>query len=259
MYCVKCGVELADSEKKCPLCGTPVFHPDIPRNLSEPPFPPDKRIRPEDVNRSGVLFVLTIAALLPALLCLLCDWRINGTLVWSGYAAGAIALLYVVILLPMWFRRPNPVIFVPVDFIAVGLYLLYINFATGGHWFLSFAFPVTGAIGLLISAAVALTHYLRGGYLYIYGGMLILGGGLRRAHRVPDQSDVPDPRDALLVILSDGRGHCARPDADRHRHLQAPARIPAPEILPVRQQENKNRFLHSEKHAWTRLGSCVFT
>ena len=150
MYCVKCGVELADSEKKCPLCGTPVFHPDIPRNLSEPPFPPDKRIRPEDVNRSGVLFVLTIAALLPALLCLLCDWRINGTLVWSGYAAGAIALLYVVILLPMWFRRPNPVIFVPVDFIAVGLYLLYINFATGGHWFLSFAFPVTGAIGLLI-------------------------------------------------------------------------------------------------------------
>ena len=78
----------------------------------------------------------------------------------------------------MWFRRPNPVIFVPVDFIAVGLYLRYINFATGGHWFLSFAFPVTGAIGLLISAAVALTHYLRGGYLYIYGGMLILGGGL---------------------------------------------------------------------------------
>ena len=104
--------------------------------------------------------------------------RINGTLVWSGYAAGAIGLLYIVILLPMWFRHPNPVIFVPVDFVAVGLYLLYINFATGGHWFLSFAFPVTGAIGLLVSAAVALTYYLRGGYLYIYGGMLILGGGL---------------------------------------------------------------------------------
>ena len=67
MYCVKCGVELADSEKKCPLCGTPVFHPDIPRNLSDPPFPPDRRIRPEDVDRSGILFVLTVAALLPAL------------------------------------------------------------------------------------------------------------------------------------------------------------------------------------------------
>lgn len=177
MYCVKCGVELADSEKNVLCagrrCSILIFRAIFPSR-------PFRRTSAsgQDVNRSGVLFVLTIAALLPALLCLLCDWRINGTLVWSGYAAGAIALLYVVILLPMWFRRPNPVIFVPVDFIAVGLYLLYINFATGGHWFLSFAFPVTGAIGLLISAAVALTHYLRGGYLYIYGGMLILGGGL---------------------------------------------------------------------------------
>ena len=178
MYCVKCGVELADSEKKCPLCGTPVFHPDIPRNLSDPPFPPDRRIRPEDVNRSGILFVLTVAALLPALLCLLCDWRINVTLVWSGYAAGAIVLLYIVILLPMWFRHPNPVIFVPVDFVAVGLYLLYINFATGGHWFLTFALPVTGTIGVLVTTVVTLLRYLSRGYLYIFGGALMAGGGL---------------------------------------------------------------------------------
>ena len=178
MYCITCGVELADSEKRCPLCGTPVFHPDLPRNLTEPPYPADRRIRREDVNRSGILFVLTVVALLPAILSLLCDWRINGTIVWSGYAAGAIGLLYVMIVLPLWFRHPNPVIFVPVDFAAIGLYLLYIDFATGGHWFLSFAFPVTGAIGLLVTAVVVLTRYLHGGWLYIYGGAFILAGGL---------------------------------------------------------------------------------
>ena len=178
MYCVNCGVELADSEKKCPLCGTPVFHPDIPRQRTEPPFPPDRRIRPDAVNRSGILFVLTVVALLPAIIVLLCDWRINGAIVWSGYAAGAIGMLYVMIILPLWFRHPNPVIFVPVDFAAIGLYLLYINFSTGGHWFLSFAFPVTGAIGLLVTAVVVLTRYLHAGCLYIYGGGLILGGGL---------------------------------------------------------------------------------
>ena len=178
MYCIKCGVELADSEKRCPLCGTPVFHPDLPRNLTEPPYPADRRIRREDVNRSGILFVLTVVALLPAILSLLCDWRINGTIVWSGYAAGAIGLLYVMIVLPLWFRHPNPVIFVPVDFAAIGLYLLYIDFATGGHWFLSFAFPVTGAIGLLVTAVVVLTRYLHGGWLYIYGGAFSLAGGL---------------------------------------------------------------------------------
>ena len=34
MYCVKCGVELADSQRVCPLCGTRVFHPDIPRKTA---------------------------------------------------------------------------------------------------------------------------------------------------------------------------------------------------------------------------------
>ena len=177
MYCVKCGVELADSEKKCPLCGTPVFHPDIERKPAEPPFPPDRR-HAENVSRVGILFVLTVLFVLPAAICLLCDWRINGGIVWSGYAAGRIALLYILVLLPMWFRHPNPVIFVPVDFVAIGLYLLYIDLATGGHWFLSFAFPVTGAIGVLVTAVVALTRYLHAGYLYIYGGGLILGGAL---------------------------------------------------------------------------------
>ena len=135
-------------------------------------------MKPEDVSRSGILFVMTMLALLPAVICLLCDWRINGGIVWSGFAAGAIGLLYVLIVLPMWFKRPNPVIFVPVDFAAIGLYLLYIDLAVKGGWFLSFAFPVTAAIGLLLTAVVALVRYVRGGYLYIFGGALILAGGL---------------------------------------------------------------------------------
>ena len=176
MYCVKCGVRLDDSLDRCPLCGTPVWRPeeaqDQDRAFSSI-FPEKHR----NERLTAVAF-LTAVALLAAFITLRICLRIYGGIGWSGYAMLGIALFYVIAILPLWFRRPNPVIFVPVDFIAVGLYLLYINFATGGHWFLSFAFPVTGAIGLLISAAVALTHYLRGGYLYIYGGMLILGGGL---------------------------------------------------------------------------------
>ena len=143
MYCINCGVELADSETVCPLCGTRVFHPDMPRQQGEPPFPPDPMGHPEEVNRSGVLFILTMLAVLP-----------------------------------LWFRRPNPVIFVPADFAAIGLYLLYINFATGGHWFLTFALPVTGTIGVLVTTVVTLLRYLSRGYLYIFGGALIAGGGL---------------------------------------------------------------------------------
>ena len=178
MYCIKCGVELADSEKVCPLCGTRVFHPDLPQAQGEPPYPPQAQARPEEVSHTGALFVLTVLLALPAVLSILCDWRVNGRIVWSGYSVGGAALLYVMVVLPLWFRRPNPVIFVPVDFAAIGLYLLYINFATGGHWFLTFAFPVTGAIGLLVSGTVALLHYLRRGQLFVIGGALILGGGV---------------------------------------------------------------------------------
>ena len=178
MYCVKCGVELADSQRVCPLCGTRVFHPDIPRTPADPPYPPDERVHPEEVNRSGVCFILTALALLPAVICVLCDWRINGGILWSGYASGGILLLYVLTVLPLWFKRPNPVIFVPVDFAAIILYLLYIDLATGGHWFLTFAFPVAGSIGVFITTMVALLRYVRRGYLYIFGGALIAAGGL---------------------------------------------------------------------------------
>ena len=178
MYCIKCGVELADSEKVCPLCGTRVFHPDLPLPDGEAPYPADARRRTEEFNRSGLLFILTMLALVPAVICLLCDWRVSGHIVWSGYAAGGILLAYILAVLPLWFRRPNPVIFVPVDFAAILAYLLYIDLATGGRWFLSFAFPAVGALGLLVSAMVALLRYLPGAHLYIIGGGLIIAGGL---------------------------------------------------------------------------------
>ena len=158
MYCIHCGVELSDSETVCPLCGTRVFHPDLPRQQGEPPFPPEPSAHPEEVNRSGALFILTMLAVLPIVICILCDWSLNGTIVWSGFASGGVLLLYILAVLPLWFRRPNPVIFVPADFAAIGLYLLY--------------------IGVLVTTVVTLLRYLSRGYLYIFGGALMAGGGL---------------------------------------------------------------------------------
>ena len=232
MYCVKCGVELADSQRVCPLCGTRVFHPDIPRTPADPPYPPDERVHPEEVNRSGVCFILTVLALLPAVICVLCDWRINGGILWSGYASGGILLLYVLTVLPLWFKRPNPVIFVPLDFAAIILYLLYIDLATGGHWFLTFAFPVAGSIGVLITTVVALLSYVRRGYLHLRRRPHCR----RRACHAAGVFAEPDLRrspDLLLVLLSAGRRGAAGGDADHHCRLSTSAPLPSPEVLPV--------------------------
>lgn len=175
MYCVNCGVKLADTEKICPLCQTSVFHPDIQRPEAEPLYP-ENRLPAPQVSSRGAQIIATAVFLLPMLICLQCDLLINRHLTWSGYVLGGLMTAYVIFVLPQWFRQPDPVIFCPVDFAAIGLLLLYINFATGGSWFLSFAFPVVGFMGLLVTAVTALLRYIRRGKLYIFGGALLALG-----------------------------------------------------------------------------------
>ena len=174
MYCVKCGVELADSEKKCPLCSTPVYYPERDVN-AETPYP--KFVSPEDkISRRGLYFIISMLLLMAAVVPTVCDFSLHHTLTWSGFTIGAVALVYVIFVLPRWFYRPSPAIFVPVDFIAIGLYLFYVDLETRGGWFLPFVLPVLGAFAFIICAVVILCYYLRTGYLYIFGGGFILLG-----------------------------------------------------------------------------------
>ncbi len=169
MYCIKCGVKLADTEKKCPLCNTVVCHPDFEQTAERPLYPRNKMPERNSGSkaRNGAVIILFF---IPLFVCFFADLSLDGKLEWFGYVAGALLAAYVAFALPLWFDRPNPVIFVPCDFAAAGLYLLYINFAAGGHWFLRFALPVVGGICLITCAVVALLHYLRKGRLYILGG-----------------------------------------------------------------------------------------
>lgn len=175
MYCINCGVKLADTEKKCPLCSTVVYHPDIKQNPQPPLYPPKKF--PKTKNGSKALSgALIIIFLIPLLTCLFADLQNNGNLDWFGFVAGALALAYIIFALPGWFKKPNPVIFVPCGFAATALYLLYINLATNGTWFLPFILPVLGGLCLITCTVVVLFYYLHRGKLYILGGAFIALG-----------------------------------------------------------------------------------
>ncbi len=177
MYCIKCGVELAESETRCPLCGTRVVHPDIPFTAGEGPYPPYEKKEPRYNPVTFQILALSIALLVIGIL-ILCDMSINGRIVWSGYAVGGILVAYSAALLPYWFPKKmrTPAVFMPVFFAVLISFLLYINCKTGNHWFLSFVFPVVGSIGLILTACAVLCYYIKRGYLFIIGGTLITLG-----------------------------------------------------------------------------------
>ena len=177
MYCINCGVKLADTEQICPLCGTEVFHPELMRENVTPLYPRHRYPAPLE-NPKTAQIILSTLTLMALLITMLCDVQINGKVIWSGYVAGALIIGYIVLVLPLWFRKPNPVVFIPVSFAAVMVYLLYINHVTDGNWFLSLAFPVTGYLALVLTAVAALLKYVKRGALYILGGASIALGGM---------------------------------------------------------------------------------
>ncbi len=176
MYCINCGVKLADSEKACPLCGTVPYHPDLIIKETAGLYPSGKMpySKPSTV---GIKVIVAVGFIIALLISFLCDIRLSGRVSWSFYVIGALLTAYITFVFPFWFKKPSPIIFLPLSFVAVGTYLLFINLFTKGDWFLSFAFPVVGIIGLLVTSVVILSIFFRRARLYIFGGAIVLLGG----------------------------------------------------------------------------------
>lgn len=175
MYCAKCGVKLADTEERCPLCGTAAYHPEINRPEVDPLYPKDFVVKNEISKATSHIIIFTLF-LIPILVTLYSDLYINSKLTWSAYVAFSLSLFYIIIILPLWFKRPTPAVFVPVDFVAIALFLHYINYDKGGDWFLSLAFPLVTYLGLIVTATTVLLYYLKKGHLYVIGAFFIALG-----------------------------------------------------------------------------------
>ena len=174
MYCVKCGVRLQDGTESCPLCQTPVWNPEqAEAHESYSRVYPDE----EKAVRYPILGLITALMVAIDLAFLIFCLRTYHRVSWSGYIMLGTAVVYFICILPLWINRPHPLIFVPLSFLVIGGYLLYICLATGGRWFLSFAFPVTMLVGLITTGAVACFRFLKRWRLFQIAAFLIVIGG----------------------------------------------------------------------------------
>ena len=174
MYCVRCGVRLQEGTESCPLCHTPVWNPDAAR--VQPAYS-DRMPREDREKNWPLLLALTLICTATALTVLIVCLRLYGELRWGVYAIGGIALFYLIAILPGWFLHPRGEVFIPVDHAGVGLFLLAVCAHTGGHWFLSFAFPLTALSCLLSTGLLCLLKYVKHGKPFILGGFFIVLGG----------------------------------------------------------------------------------
>lgn len=170
-------MELADSEIKCPLCGTEVINPNKravkDAKMLYPPYHPHTV---QNVSRSSVASLLSLIILIPVLLALVCDASLNGRIVWSGYVIGAFAIIYINTVIPIAAHKFKPLIFLPLDSLAVSAFLYYIEFATGGSWFFVFALPVTLSAFFIIILISSLSLYTGISRLFISAVGLVCTG-----------------------------------------------------------------------------------
>lgn len=132
-YCVNCGVELAASQKRCPLCGVEVINPAAPHTPPEiMPYPKRVEYVMRRVDRRYGALLATIALSIPVVCTALIDIFLTKRLSWSGYVTGAAVCLFIWVILPILLKKRNPYLLILYDTIALQAYLADICLMTAG-------------------------------------------------------------------------------------------------------------------------------
>lgn len=178
-YCVNCGVQLAPSEKVCPLCGTPVFNPRNPNPKSDY-HPHADRVEKilQNADRRYAVILATIFLMVPVVLSLIIDWVGSGTLTWSGYVACSAVFVFIVALLPIWMKKPSALLCIFIDSVALIWFLHALQSSTGGTWFNDFGLPIAISVCAAAMVYAALSPYTRYGLLGNIACVLLLCSAL---------------------------------------------------------------------------------
>ena len=148
-YCEHCGVELAPSERRCPLCDTPVLDPNRQEEPAvESSFPELVDLTDKRINTRFLTLLIGLLLLAPLTAVVLIDLLTTHDLTWSRYVMGAELCLLAFFVFPSNVKLRRPYLYIAVDVAVAALYVLMIHAATGAAgWYLAFALPLILALG----------------------------------------------------------------------------------------------------------------
>jgi len=152
-YCPKCGVEVEDDVKCCPLCDFPI--PDV----NDGNYPHDAKY-PQAINtydedhlgkKNKAFFSLTIIAIsimvIIGVIYLVYPW--NHELL--KYIALADLSIFAIVFFAMGYLQPNCNFLGAYITVVVTCLLVFLILGSQSNWFLSYAFPIATLVYLDIS------------------------------------------------------------------------------------------------------------
>lgn len=177
-YCVNCGVELAPSEKKCPLCTVEVQNPLQPwQEPAERPYAGNVEKIVKRIDRQYLAGLLGLILIIPVAVCLLAD-LLDGDISWSLLVLGAMLNLFVCFLVPMLYKKANPFVFLLYDTLAVSTYLFLIETTAKGSWFFPLALPITLCVAALHAVLMLWFYSKKRRPFSLSCGFVVLGIGV---------------------------------------------------------------------------------
>lgn len=180
-YCVNCGVELRESERKCPLCDTTVVNPNHSFNEdAKPAYPIALYAERMNENRKLTFVLASVLFLLPVGICFVCDLVLNNDLSWSWYVFGGVGMLWIMLFPPIILKRNKASISLFCDTVGM-LALLYlverrslIESTETKEWFFPLAMPIVLTVAVLAMITIFAIQLNKGSYLYVVALLLVL-------------------------------------------------------------------------------------
>lgn len=137
-YCVNCGVKLASSEKKCPLCNTVVYNPNIKEDSYYPNYS-DKIEKFKSINFRYIVKLCVLVLFVLGVISIFCDLIITKKISWSIYVVCSI--LYLSCHLSFIMRKGIKIPLL-LELIGSELFMFVIAYLNDGlSWYLYLAMP----------------------------------------------------------------------------------------------------------------------
>lgn len=157
-YCVSCGVKLKSSEKKCPLCETPIILPEPKPDQPGCEQPPSRRDEIMDAfDKDLWIKLISVITIAPTLITLAIDYFFGGGISWSLYVLLSLTLVWIWCVSPFLFPRNIFSLWFFLDTAALCGFLFFTEYLSKtGRWFYPLALPLVAILALMVFTAVIL-------------------------------------------------------------------------------------------------------